>query len=72
MSKHFKPEEIIGYLTIDGRKVTYLKQGVKRNPRYQDHLIEDMMDHLNHSIIWIKRWEEYYRKVVGIDDFEVK
>ena len=69
MSKHFKPEEIIGYLTIDGKKVTYLKQGVKRNPRYQDHLIDDMMDHLNHSLIWIKRWEEYYRKVVGIDDF---
>ncbi len=69
MSKNFKPEEVIGYLTIDGKQVTYLKMGVKRNPKYEsldyDHTIQ-----LNQALVWIKRWEEYYKKVVGIDDFE--
>ena len=69
MSKNFKPEEIIGYLTIDGKQVTYLKQGVKRNPKYT-YLDDAYESHLNQSVIWIKRWEEYYKKVVGIDDFE--
>lgn len=68
MSKNFRLDEIIGYLIIDGKQVTYLKQGVKRKPKYE-YLDDAYESHLNQSVIWIKRWEEYYKKVVGIDDY---
>lgn len=69
MSKIFKPEEIIGYVEVDGKKVVYLKQGVKRNPNYYSPQ-EPEGQHINQSLVWLKRWEQYYKKVVGIDDFE--
>jgi hypothetical protein len=69
MSK-FKEHEILGYLTIDDRKVTYLKMGVKRQPRYQDHLQYNYANHLNYQLLRIKQFGEYLKKVVGIDDFE--
>lgn len=69
MSKYFKEHEIIGYLYIDGKRVTYLKTGVKRNPKYNDHLEEDEMNHINQSLIALQRYTEYLRKVVGVDDF---
>lgn len=68
-SKEFKPEEIKGYLQIDGKTVVYLKTGVKRLPKYQDHLEEDYMDHINQNLINLNRYAEYLKKVVGLDDF---
>lgn len=69
MSLNFKPHEIIGYIEIDGKKVTYLKQGVKRNYNYTSPLGPEGQ-HINPAIVWLKRWELYYKKVVGIDDFK--
>lgn len=69
-SKIFKPEEIRGYIEIDGRKVVYLKTGVKRLHKYQDHLNEDYPTHLNQQIIFLQRYAEYLKKVVGLDDFD--
>jgi hypothetical protein len=69
MSK-FKKHEVIGYLIIDGKKVTYLKMGVKRQYRYQDYISYEYIDHINHQLHRIKKYGEYLKKVVGIDDYE--
>lgn len=69
-SKHFFDHEIKGITYVDGKKVIYLKTGVKRQWRYNDHLIEEHMDHLNKALLMLKGIEDYYKKVVGIDDFE--
>lgn len=55
MSKNFKPEEIIGYLNIDGKTVTYLKQGVKRNPHYDKPLEEEDFEDVN-TRLWINTY----------------
>lgn len=68
MSK-FRAEEIIGYTYIDGRKVTVLKMGVTRR-RYYDHIDPTSLErHINDELIAIQRWTDYYRKVVGVEDF---
>lgn len=69
ISKEFKPHEIRGYIELDGKMVVYLKTGVKRQHRYQDHLNEDYPTHLNQQLIYLKRYAEYLKKVVGMDDF---
>ncbi len=66
---NFKPHEILGFLEIDGRKVTYLKMGVTRK-RYYDHIDPTVLEsHLNMELINLDRWTDYYKKVVGVDDF---
>ncbi len=70
MSKNFNNNEIIGYLTIDDRKVTYLKMGVHRL-NYRDWLHpDDRFRHLNDELLNIQKWTDFYRKVVGVDDFK--
>jgi hypothetical protein len=69
-SKHFYDDEIKGVMEIDGKKVIYLKSHVKRLYRYDDHLLEDQMDHLNKKLIFMKRLELYLKRIVGLDDFE--
>jgi hypothetical protein len=69
-SKHFKTHEIIGYLTIDGKRVTYLKMGVV-SKRYYDWVDPTTLEgHLNTELINYQRWEEYYKRIIGTDDFE--
>lgn len=69
-SKHFKPEEILGYVTIDGRKVTYLKMGVVRK-KYYDWIDPTTLEgHLNKELLNYQKYEDYYKRVVGVDDFE--
>lgn len=70
MSKNFKEHEVIGYLMVDGRKTVYLKMGVKRNYKYNDHLDDNEMDHINKSLVILSRYTEYLKKVVGLDDFD--
>lgn len=70
ISKHFYDDEIKGVINIDGKRVIYLKPHVKRLYRYDDHLLEDEMDHLNKKVINTKRLEIFLKRVVGIDDFE--
>lgn len=64
-SKNFKDHEIRGILP-DGS--IYLKTGVKRK-NYNDELYDDNMQHLNQELLIMKSWEDFYRKVVGVDDF---
>lgn len=69
-SKHFKPREVLGYITIDGRRVTVLRMGVTRK-RYYDHIDPTVLEpHLNQELVNLERWTEYYKKVVGAEDFE--
>lgn len=69
-SKNFKAHEIIGYLTIDGRKVTYLKTGVKRQLKHQDHLNQNAMHLLNHQLVNFEKYKEFLSRVMGLEDFE--
>lgn len=71
-SKIFKPHEIRGYIEIDGKMVVYLKTGVKRQWRYNDHLDENYPSQLNKQLIFLQRYAEYLKKVVGMDDFDDK
>jgi len=68
----FKPEEIIGFLEIDGKRVTYLKPHVKRLSRYPETEHEDVMNQLNQPLIGLQKYADYLKKVVGLDDFEDK
>lgn len=70
MGSNFKDREILGYTYIDGVKVTVLKMGVKRK-HYNDNLEPDELEpHINQQLVDLKKWEKYYKQVVGLDDFE--
>lgn len=70
MSKNFKEHEVLGYTYIDGKKVTVLKMGVRRK-RYHEEVDPDMLEsHLNQELIDLQRWENFYKRVLGLDDFE--
>jgi hypothetical protein len=67
---NFKEKEILGYLIIDGRKVTYLKEGVKRK-KFNDNLEPDQLEpHLNQELINYTKAEYFHKVVMGEDDFE--
>ena len=68
----FKPEEIIGFLNIEGRRVTYLKPRIKRLHRYPETEIEDEITQLNQPLIGLQKYAKYLKEVVGLDDFEDK
>lgn len=67
---NFKENEILGYTYIEGKRVTVLKQGIKRIRKYYSVLEEDDMGQLNQEIIHLQRYSEYLKRVVGIDDFD--
>jgi hypothetical protein len=70
MESNFKQSEVIGYTYIDGRRVTVLKPGVKRK-RYFDDIDPDRLEsHINEIIVNQKKWEMYYKLIIGEDDFE--
>ncbi len=71
ISKHFYDNEIKGVLEIDGRKVIYLKDRVTRK-HYYDWCNDDFLTQLNQNLIDLKRYEDYYKKIVGVDDFETE
>lgn len=74
ISKNFKDSEIKGVTYIDGKKVIYLKEGVKRrfyasdlSPRQMEH-----PSHINHILIFLSRYEEAMRVMYGGDDFSAE
>ena len=69
LSKNFRDDQIKGVLEIDGKKVLYLKEGVRKKS-YGDHLDDRQMDHINHIIIHFERYEELMKVLYGGDDFE--
>ncbi len=67
----FKPHEVIGYLEIDGRRVTYLKPGVKRLRRYPVTASDDYARHINQELVYFERWQKFAKSVLGIDNFDI-
>lgn len=68
LSKYWLDHEIKGIMYINGIKVIYLKPHVKRLWRYNDHLLENRMDHLNKQLIAAKNIERFYKEVLGQDE----
>lgn len=67
---NFKPEEIIGFTEIDGKRVTVLKMGVKRK-RFNDDIDPNKLEgHINEVLINMEKWEWYNKVIMGEDDFE--
>lgn len=71
ISKNFKDSEIKGVMNIDGKRVLYLKEGVKRrfyatdlSPRQMEH-----PSHINHLLIYFKKYEDIIKMLYGGDDF---
>ena len=67
-SKHFNEDEVKGYMNVDGKRVVYLKEGVKRK-RYNDNADPEKMEQLNQEMISYEKWTLYYQLIMGIDDF---
>lgn len=68
LSKNWFDHEIKGIMYIDGIKVIYLKPSAKRLWRFNDHLLENQMDHINKHLIIKEQIELYYKKIVGQDE----
>lgn len=72
ISKNFQDHEIKGVMYIDGKRVLYLKDGVKRKWYPEDmgnpspHRMEP---HLNMELIRYERHKKFYEEVLGIDDY---
>jgi hypothetical protein len=60
ISKNFKDHEIKGVsYDENGNKVIYLKEGVRRK-RYNDHLNDDEMHHINEQVIFLEKINKFY------------
>jgi hypothetical protein len=71
-SKNFKDHEIKGVsYDENGKKVIYLKEGVRRKKFKDDVWDEEILEsHLNQELINYNKWEQFYSKVLGLDDYE--
>lgn len=70
ISKNFKNNEIKGTINVDGKKVIYLKEGVKRK-YYNDSIDpEELESHLNQELLVYQKAEKYYKYIEGTDDYE--
>jgi hypothetical protein len=69
-SKNWMDSEIKGIMYIDGKKVIYLKPHAKRLWKYNDHLLEDEMDHLNKRLIAVERLQYFFKHILGTDEPE--
>jgi len=69
-SLNFRKHEIIGYMYIDGKRVTYLKMGVKRK-HFNDNIDPDLLEpHLNQILINFEKGEYFHKVIMGEEDFE--
>lgn len=72
ISKNFKDSEIKGVMYIDGKKVLYLKEGVKRRKYIEETLNVDesiLETHINKQLINYQKWEKFYKRIIGVDDY---
>lgn len=69
LSKYWNDQEIKGIAHINGRKVIYLKSHVKRLYRFNDHLLESYMQHINYSVLALSKYQEYMRTIIGKEEF---
>lgn len=74
ISKNFKDSEIKGVMYIEGKKVLYLKEGVKRR-FYKNDLPRWAMEnpsHINHLLVFFKKYEDTIKMLYGGDDFSTE
>lgn len=69
-SKNWFDHEIKGITYVDGKKVIYLVSSAKRQWKYNDHLLEEHMDHLNKRVIAIERLQWFFKNILGTDEPE--
>ena len=70
LSKNFRDDEIIGILDIEGKKVLYLKTGVKRR-KFNDDLGDgEHFEQLNQILIANELREKVMKVLYGGDDFD--
>ena len=69
MSKNFTEDEIKGIMYIDGKKVIYLKTGVKRKNYNDDLGTGDYLSQLNQELINYEKAEEHKKAIFGEEDF---
>lgn len=69
-SKHWFDHEIKGITYVDGKKVIYLKPQAKRLWKYNDHLVEEHMEHLNQKVLAVERLQWFFKNIMGIDEPE--
>ncbi len=75
LSNNFYNDEIKGILDVDGQKVIYLKEGVKRRRYIEDMstpLPEELDSQLNTELLNFQSMEKFYKIVMGLDDYEDK
>lgn len=73
ISKNFRDSQIKGVLYIDGKKVLYLKDGVKCKwyPEDMGNPSPNRLEsHLNMELINYERQIIFYRDVLGKEDLE--
>lgn len=58
-SINFKDHEIKGIFYENDNKVVYLKEGVRRK-KYNDHLSDDEMHHINEQVILLEKINKFY------------
>lgn len=71
-SKHFKDHEIKGVTYEDGKKVIHLKDGVRRKRFKEDMFVTELTlsSQLNHELINYEKWENFYKVIMGEEDYE--
>lgn len=72
ISKNFRDSQIKGVLTIDGRKVLYLKDGVKKKWYAEDvnnPSVYKLESHLNHELISYQSRKKFM-EVMGFEDWD--
>ena len=67
-SQVFKPNEIIGFLMVNGSWAVYLKEGVRRKRYVQNPEFENFTQ-INQELINYELWQKYYKVILGVDDF---
>lgn len=69
LSKNFRNREIKGIMTINGKRVLYLKTGVKRKHFYDDLGDGEFFKQLNQEMINYEKAEEFRKQIMSEDDF---
>lgn len=67
--ERFKKEDIIGYIMIDGRKVTYLKEGIRTKQLEPIQDPDKLECHINEELVNYERYESFYRDILGLQDW---
>ena len=72
LSKNFYDDEIRGIVEVDGKRVLYLKDNVRRR-RYIEEMYEDPNEidsQINKELTQRELREKFYKEVLGLEDYK--